>query len=115
MISIFMRKIFAFLFLTIGVLACTPQDPPLEEEKNPEEEIPAPEPEPEPDPEPEPYPAFETSFEAIANMGVGWNLGNTLESVWTGDTDGRDGRRWHRGSNHILWSPRKGHRSFHNA
>ena len=54
MISIFMRKIFAFLFLTIGVLACTPQDPPLEEETNPEEEIPAPDPEPEPEPEPEP-------------------------------------------------------------
>ena len=92
-----MRKIFAFLFLIIGVLACTPQDLPLEEEKNPEEEIPAPEPEPDPDPEPDPLPAFETSFEAIANMGVGWNLGNTLESVWTGDTDGRDWRKWETG------------------
>ena len=97
MISIFMRKIFAFLFLTIGVLACTPQDPPLEEETNPEEEIPAPDPEPEPEPEPEPLPVFETSFEAITNMGVGWNLGNTLEPVWTGDTDGRDWRRWETG------------------
>ena len=100
-----MRKIFAFLFLTIGVLACTPQDPPLEEEKNPEEEIPAPEPEPEPDPEPEPYPAFETSFEAIANMGVGWNLGNTLESVWTGDTDGRDWRKWETGWGQAVTTP----------
>ena len=56
-------------------------------------------PEPAPDPEPEPGPAaeFETSFEAIANMGVGWNLGNTLESIWTGDTDGRDWRRWETG------------------
>ena len=56
-------------------------------------------PEPAPDPEPEPGPVaeFETSFEAIANMGVGWNLGNTLEPVWTGDTDGRDWRRWETG------------------
>ena len=92
-----MRRIFAFLFLIIGVLACTPQDLPLEEEKNPEEEIPAPEPEPDPAPEPDPLTAFETSFEAIANMGVGWNLGNTLESVWTGDTDGRDWRKWETG------------------
>ena len=42
-------------------------------------------------------PEFETSFEAITNMGVGWNLGNTLEPVWTGDTDGRDWRRWETG------------------
>lgn len=91
MISIIMRRIFAFLFLIIGGLACTPQDLPSEEEKNPEEEIPAPE------PELDPLPAFETSFEAIANMGVGWNLGNTLESLWTGDTDGRDWQKWETG------------------
>ena len=56
-------------------------------------------PEPAPDPEPDPGPVaeFETSFEAIAKMGVGWNLGNTLEPVWTGDTDGRDWRRWETG------------------
>ena len=56
-------------------------------------------PEPAPDPKPEPGPVteFETSFEAITNMGVGWNLGNTLEPVWTGDTDGRDWRRWETG------------------
>ena len=56
-----------------------------------------PEPAPDPDPEPGPVAEFETSFEAIANMGVGWNLGNTLEPVWTGDTDGRDWRRWETG------------------
>jgi len=56
-------------------------------------------PEPAPDPKPEPGPVteFETSFEAITSMGVGWNLGNTLEPVWTGDTDGRDWRRWETG------------------
>ena len=58
---------------------------------------PEPDPEPEPEPDPEPLPVFETSFEAIKNMGVGWNLGNTLESIWTGDTDGRDWRRWETG------------------
>ena len=42
-------------------------------------------------------PVYETSFEAVANMGVGWNLGNTLEPVWTGDTDGRDWMSWETG------------------
>ena len=45
MILIFMRNILTFLFLIIGVLACIPHDLPLEEEKNPDEEIPVPEPE----------------------------------------------------------------------
>ena len=58
---------------------------------------PEPAPDPKPEPGPGPAPVFETSFEAIANMGVGWNLGNTLEPVWTGDTDGRDWRRWETG------------------
>ena len=84
MIVMYMRKIFAFLFLTIGVLACTPQDLPVEDDKTPDVETPAPDQkpdqEPDPEPEPEPLPAFESSYEAVANMGVGWNLGNTLES-----------------------------------
>ena len=58
---------------------------------------PEPAPDPKPEPGPGPAPVFETSFEAITNMGVGWNLGNTLESIWTGDTDGRDWRRWETG------------------
>ena len=58
---------------------------------------PEPAPDPKPEPGPGPAPVFETSFEAITNMGVGWNLGNTLEPVWTGDTDGRDWRRWETG------------------
>ena len=70
-----------------------------EDMKEPVKPEPAPDPKPEPEPEPGPGPApvFETSFEAITNMGVGWNLGNTLEPVWTGDTDGRDWRRWETG------------------
>ena len=88
-----MRKTFAFLFLIIGVLACTPQDPPLEEEKNPEEEIPAPDYE------------FESSYEAVTNMGVGWNLGNTLESLWAGDTDGRDWEKWETGWGQAVTTP----------
>lgn len=88
-----MRKTFTFLFLIIGVLACTPQDPPLEEEKNPEEEIPAPDYE------------FESSYEAVTNMGVGWNLGNTLESLWTGDTDGRDWEKWETGWGQAVTTP----------
>lgn len=32
-------------------------------------------------------PTFETSFQAVRNMGVGWNLGNTLDSHAIGVTD----------------------------
>lgn len=64
-----------------------------------------PEPKPDPDPEPGPVTEFETSFEAITNMGVGWNLGNTLESIWTGDTDGRDWRRWETGWGQSVTTP----------
>ena len=59
--------------------------------------MPGTDPEPDQDPEPGPVTEFETSFEAITSMGVGWNLGNTLEPVWIGDTDGRDWRRWETG------------------
>ncbi len=44
-----------------------------------------------------PLPLFESSFEAVANMGVGWNLGNTLEPVWAGETDGRNWKEWETG------------------
>ena len=43
--------------------------------------------------------------EAVANMGVGWNLGNTLEPVWSGDTDGRDWRRWETGWGQAVTTP----------
>ena len=101
-----MRKIFAFLFLTIGVLACTPQDLPVEDDRTPDVETSAPDqkPDPEPDPEPEPLPAFESSYEAVANMGVGWNLGNTLETLWSGNTDGRDWKAWETGWGRLLLS-----------
>ena len=50
-----------------------------------------------PPPQTEKVPVFESSFEAVANMGVGWNLGNTLDSWWVDDTDGRDWKRWETG------------------
>ena len=111
MIVMYMRKIFAFLFLTIGVLACTPQDLPVEDDRTPDVETPAPdqkpdqEPDPEPEPEPEPLPAFESSYEAVANMGVGWNLGNTLETLWSGNTDGRDWKAWETGWGQAVTKP----------
>lgn len=85
------------------MLSCAPVDDPLENDgqvsETPADPDPEPEPEPEPDPEPDPAPAiFETSREAISSMGVGWNLGNTLDAVWwTGDTDGRDWKAWETG------------------
>ena len=104
-----MRKTFAFLFVICGVLACAPQYLPLEDDETPEVETPVPEPEPEPvpepEPEPDPLPVFETSYEAVANMGAGWNLGNTLESLWTGDTDGRDWEKWETGWGQAVTTP----------
>ena len=105
MISIRMRKTFAFLFLIIGVLACTPQELPPEDDKTPDVETPAPDPEPEPEPDPEPLPVFESSYEAVANMGVGWNLGNTLETLWSGNTDGRDWKTWETGWGQAVTKP----------
>lgn len=80
-----MRKAVAYLFLILGVLSCTPRGGQLE--GGPEVE----------NPEPEQPPVFETSYDAVANMGVGWNLGNTLDSWWVDDTDGRDWKRWETG------------------
>lgn len=37
---------------------------------------------------------WETSNEAIANMGVGWNLGNTLDADSGAEHDGADWRYW---------------------
>lgn len=37
---------------------------------------------------------WETSYEAIKNMGVGWNLGNTLDADNGADHDGADWRYW---------------------
>ena len=66
-----MHKIIAIISIFLGVLACTPEEEPLEEEKKPDTETPSPKPEPDYEQDPEPAPVFETSYEAVANMGVG--------------------------------------------
>lgn len=83
-----MLKLLAVTFALLGFCACTPKPTPVE-----------------PEPEPQPVPVFETSYEAISSMGVGWNLGNTLESLWVGDTDGRDWRRWETGWGQAVTTP----------
>ncbi len=95
-----LKRIFiCLLIMATGAafMSCEQESVEQDDTEVPVTPAPAPDPEPEPEPEPEPLPVFETSFEAITNMGVGWNLGNTLEPVWTGDTDGRDWRRWETG------------------
>ena len=42
---------------------------------------------------------FETAKDAVKNMGVGWNLGNTLESV---NWDGKDGWNWASPADHEI-------------
>ena len=84
-----MRTSFAVISLLFGLLSCSPKPAPVE-----------------PNLEPKPEPAvFESSFDAVGNMGVGWNLGNTLESLWTGDTDGRDWRKWETGWGQAVTRP----------
>lgn len=93
-----LKRIFiCLLALLLVLVSVSCEQEPVEPDVPDVPVTPDPEPEPEPDPEPEPLPVFETSFEAIANMGVGWNLGNTLESLWTGNIDGRDWQKWETG------------------
>ena len=96
-----LKYIFLPVCMVVAMLSCIPEDAPFEDE--PQDQVPAPEPiptpTPEPEPEPEPdIPSSESSYDAIRNMGVGWNLGNTLDAVWwNGGTDGRDWRAWETG------------------
>ena len=83
-----MLKLIALTSVFLLVSSCTPKPTPVE-----------------PEPEPKPVPAFESSYEAVANMGVGWNLGNTLESIWAGDTDGRDWKKWETGWGQAVTRP----------
>ena len=91
-----MRKITLAILMFFGVLSCSPYlwspewDQKTETENKKENET---------------VPEFETSYEAVANMGVGWNLGNTLESVWTGDDDGRNWRLWETGWGQAVTRP----------
>lgn len=79
--------------------ACSKDDPKEPQPDTPKEE-PAPEPTPEPEPEPEPEPTYddlgwEDATTAIANMGLGWNLGNTLDAHdYNNDHDGSDWHFW---------------------
>ena len=88
-------QIYVFLAVCMAVMmqSCSPVEAPSEND-GPVVETPA---DPEPDPTPDLH-AFESSYDAIRSMGVGWNLGNTLDAVWwTGSTDGRDWRAWETG------------------
>lgn len=94
--SLILRLLLPVLAASV-LLSCEPGDTPSEEDK------PMPETPVEPDPVPS---AFESSFDAIRSMGVGWNLGNTLDAVWwTGGTDGRDWEEWETGWGQPVTSP----------
>lgn len=72
--------------------ACGSDSPQEETEKEPEIEQPAPEPSPEPDEE---NSEWENAEAAIEEMGIGWNLGNTLDAHDFNDThDGGDWKYW---------------------
>ena len=94
-----MKKIYLFILAFATLLSCFPSSDPVFEKSEPTK------PESEQTPDPESPVQFESSYEAVANMGVGWNLGNTLESVWTGDTDGRDWKKWETGWGQAVTTP----------
>lgn len=111
-----MKKISLYLLVCLVAFSCTPDENVLGDSKDPEVEIPV-DPdqgsesdqdqgsESDPDSDQGPLPVFESSYDAVANMGVGWNLGNTLESVWEGDTDGRDWEKWETGWGQYVTTP----------
>ena len=84
-----MKKSFvkSMICLLVICFACEPVTNP-DEEKIPEEtpeQVPGEEDTPEEEtPEEEPpvnVPEWESADEAVANMGIGWNLGNTLDAL----------------------------------
>lgn len=91
----------ALFSMTLLCSACngntpdSPQEPPVENpEDTPEEE---PEDKPEDNPEDKPQisdQGWEKAEEAIVNMGLGWNLGNTLDSRGDNGHDGGDWEYW---------------------
>ena len=94
-----MKILLAFLFF-FASLSCVPANDPFAcstDVDNPAR--------PGDEPVPGPVVEFESSYEAVANMGVGWNLGNTLESLWTGNTDGRDWKIWETGWGQAVTRP----------
>lgn len=95
-----MRKaLFMSVMALFLAISCTPEEDSQDGKKDPVTEKPAEPSEPESgsEPEPGPLPEFESSYEAIKSMGVGWNLGNTLDTWWSGDDDGRDWKKWETG------------------
>ena len=96
-----MKILLVFLFF-FASLSCAPIDEPVAGGGGAEVETPV---GPVDEPVPGPTMEFESSYEAVANMGVGWNLGNTLESLWTGNTDGRDWKTWETGWGQAVTRP----------
>ena len=97
-----MKKSFvkSMICLLVICFACEPVTNP-DEEKIPEEtpeQVPGEEDTPEEEtPEEEPpvnVPEWESADEAVANMGIGWNLGNTLDALADMTHDGADWRYW---------------------
>lgn len=80
-------KLIAALLLGGLVYGCQPQDlPPEREEPQAQEPSTPNEPEEPQGPEEPEGPSFESAWEAVRNMGAGWNLGNTLDSC-SGDLE----------------------------
>ena len=67
-----MKKIYLFILAFATLLSCFPSSDPVFEKPE------STKPESEQTPDLESPVQFESSYEAVANMGVGWNLGNTL-------------------------------------
>lgn len=96
-------RIFILLaFLALPAASCSQEDPPVtdpveEPEKEPEKPV---------GPGDEVVdPGWETAETAVANMGVGWNLGNTLDTYMDNGHDGSDWEYWETGWGQAVTKP----------
>lgn len=88
--------------LVLPAVSCSQDEPPVtdpvvEPEKEPEKPV---------DPgEDIVDPGWETAEAAVANMGVGWNLGNTLDTYIDNGHDGSDWKYWETGWGQVVTTP----------
>lgn len=84
-------KYFLSSLIVLSSVSCIPDKQPETEPETPGQEIDA--------------PSFETSYEAVRNMGVGWNLGNTLDTDIGSGHDGTDWELWETGWGQPVTTP----------
>lgn len=102
-----MSRYFSLLFsafLLLATISCTREDPlpPDDQQETPEDVTDTPGEGPEDDIV---DPGWESARTAVANFGVGWNLGNTLDTHLSDAHDGADWKYWETGWGQVVTRP----------